>query len=140
MKDARRHILLVDDDPDFLEAHRQLFEAAGYRVSCATDPHEAERLMETDKPDVVITDLMMRALDSGFSFVRRLRDNPHFADVRVIIVTAVSSRRGFDFRPRTREDIAAMRADAFFEKPASPEQLMTTVRQLLEREKSGGEK
>jgi hypothetical protein len=51
--------------------------------------------------------------------------------VPVILVTAASSQRGFDFRPQSREDLEAMKVDAFFDKPVDPAVLVAKVKELL---------
>ena len=79
----------------------------------------------------MVTDLMMKALDSGFTFARALKADPRTAALPVIIVSAVSSQKGFDFRPRTDADLAAMGADAFFDKPVAPAALLAKVKELL---------
>jgi len=129
---AKRTVLLVDDDPDFLEINRHVLEARGYAVRCFSSPQEALDQMVREKPDLVISDLMMRSLDTGFSLSRKIKDDPRFADVPVLIVTGISSRLGFDFAPRSAEELAAMRADAYLEKPTSPQLLIEKVEALLE--------
>jgi CheY-like chemotaxis protein len=124
-------IVLVDDDSDFLEMNRSVLESRGYATASFSDPQAALDAMETMSPLLVISDLMMKALDSGFSLARAVKSNPRLSRVPVIIVTAVGSRMGFDFRPRTPEDLAAMNADAFFDKPVSPAALLAKVEELL---------
>jgi CheY-like chemotaxis protein len=126
-------IMLVDDDRDFLEVNRHVLEASGYRVSCFTDPEEALKKMQTDKPHLVITDLMMNALDSGFSFSRRVKQDARFRDIPMVIVTAIGSRRGLDFSPRTPDELAAMHAEAYFDKPVAPKALLAKVEELIRR-------
>jgi len=126
-------ILLVDDDPDFIRINRPVLERSGYRVVCASDPQGALAQMTEQKPHLVVTDLMMKALDSGFSLARQLKQDARFKETPIIIVTAVGSQRGFDFRPRTAEEVAAMCADAYFEKPIAPEALLQKVQELLRR-------
>ena len=94
-------ILLVDDDVDFVEMNRHVLEAGGYRVEAAYDAEEALGKMAALSPHLVITDLIMKTLDAGFSFARRVKEDPRFRAVRVIIVTSVTSAMGMDFRPRT---------------------------------------
>lgn len=125
-------IILVDDDIDFLEMNKHILEMRGYRVLCYSDPQEALRKMAKEKPNLVVTDLMMKTLDSGFSFSRTIKEEPQFVDVPVIIVTAVSSRLGYDFSPHTPEELETMYADAYFEKPVLPEALIAKVEELLE--------
>ena len=124
-------ILIVDDDQDFLEMTRDVLQTGGYRVACA---HNAEAGLETmikEKPELVITDLMMQAMGAGFSLSRRIKEFPGCSDVPVIIVTAASRRLGYDFVPRNPDELAAMHADAFLEKPLVPEALLARIANLL---------
>jgi CheY-like chemotaxis protein len=125
-------IMLVDDDRDFLEMNRSILAAQGYRVDCLTDADQAWERMQSPVPDLVITDLMMKSLDSGFSLARKIKSDPRFIAIPVIIVTAVASQRGFDFNPQSREDLEVMGADAYFDKPVSPQLLITKVKELLQ--------
>ena len=124
-------ILIVDDDYDFLAINRHILEKAGYRVVTASEPSEALVRMRSEKPDLVITDLMMTSVDSGFSFSATIKDDPKFADVPVIISTSVSSALGLDFRPRSEEDLQKMRVDAYFDKPLDARLLLDKVAELL---------
>jgi len=131
-------VLLVDDDPDFIEINQHVLETKGYRVARASEPQDALDQMAAAKPQVVVTDLMMKHLDSGFSLAQQIKSDPRFAGVPVIIVTAVASQRGLDFSPRTPEELAAMHADAYFDKPVAPEALLAQVEKLLERSRGKG--
>jgi CheY-like chemotaxis protein len=131
-------IVLVDDDPDFLVTHQYLLESNGYRVLGFTDPQEALKKMREQKPALVITDLMMKDLDSGFAFARLLKQDAALRDVPVIILTGISGRLGFDLRPESRRDLTAMSADAFLEKPIAPASLLAKVEELLRRRAQGG--
>jgi CheY-like chemotaxis protein len=128
-------ILLVDDDADFLAITQMVLEKAGYRVRTADNPRAAwdwlTAAAESERPALVITDLMMSHLDSGFSFARQIKDDPRFASVPIIIATAVSSTMGLSFRPRTDSELMAMRVDAYFDKPVSPKALVAKVAELL---------
>jgi CheY-like chemotaxis protein len=131
-------ILLVDDDEDFLDINRQILESQGHRVVCCNNPRDAWERMGQEKPALVITDLMMQNLDSGFSLSRQIKEDPRFADVPIIIATAVSSQIGLDFRPRTPQDLAAMNVDAYFDKPIPPQALLAKVKELIDRSRVGG--
>jgi CheY-like chemotaxis protein len=126
-------ILIVDDDYDFLEITRLVLERAGYRVMAAAEPKQALAVMQKEKPDLVITDLMMTSLDSGFLFARAIKEDPRYADVPVIISTSVSSALGLDFRPRTDEERAHMNVDAYFDKPLQADSLLAKIEELLAR-------
>lgn len=131
MPDTTPLILLVDDDPDFLEINRHVLEPAGYRVCSAENPSAAWDCVLQERPDLVITDLMMSSLDSGFSFARQIKQDKRCAGVPVLIISGVHSHAAFDFRPRTPADLQAMHADGFLEKPVQPKELLARVASLL---------
>jgi CheY-like chemotaxis protein len=128
---SKKKVLLLDDDLDFLEMNKQILETRGYEVVCSSDPHEALKMMEKERPDLVVTDLMMKSLDSGFSFSRQIKEDPRFVNIPVIIVTAIGSQRGFDFIPRTPEELKAMHAEAYFDKPVALEVFIAKVEELI---------
>lgn len=126
-------ILIVDDDADFLDISRRVLEAAGYRVATFTEIPAALEHMNVERPALIISDLMMANLDSGFSLCKQVKDDPRLAEVPIILATAASSQLGLDFRPRTPADLAAMRVDAYFDKPIPPRALLAKVAELLRR-------
>jgi CheY-like chemotaxis protein len=126
-------ILIVDDDYDFLEINRYILETAGYRVVTATNPAEATERVAAERPDLVITDLMMTSVDAGFTLAAQLRGEPRTAAVPIIISTSVSSQLGLNFRPQTAADLATMNVDAYFDKPIAADALLAKVSELLGR-------
>lgn len=129
-------ILLVDDDPDFLVINRSILEAGGYSVVTASSPEDALQILNQEQPALVITDLMMASLDSGFQLAASIRKIPGLHSIPIAMVTAASSQRGFDLAPRNPDDLRAMQVDAFIPKPVKPNDLLETVATLLE--KAGG--
>jgi CheY-like chemotaxis protein len=127
----QRLILIVDDDYDFLEINRHILEKAGFRVTTAVSPSQAMERVAAETPDLVITDLMMSEVDSGFSFSRRLRDDPRTAAVPIIMSTSVTTALGLDFTPHSAADLASMKIDAYFDKPLDGAALVAKVRELL---------
>jgi len=126
-------ILLIDDDLDFIEMNRVLLESRGYRVLVSQDPQDAWEKINQEKPALIITDLMMQSLDSGFSLSRQIKQDPRFQDIPIIILTSVNSMYGFDFHPRSSEELSAMYADAFFEKPITPKLILQKIEDLIAR-------
>jgi CheY-like chemotaxis protein len=124
-------ILLVDDDPDFAAIHRRILETRGFRVRCAAHPAEAAHAIAAERPDAVVSDLMMDTLDAGFAFARKLKSDPATANIPVVIVTAAAERIGFNFAPKGPQDLAAMGADAWFAKPVPPAALADKLRELI---------
>jgi CheY-like chemotaxis protein len=130
-----RLVFLVDDDKDFLEMEQAILTAGGYRTRCFSESAEALAALASasaaERPSLLVTDLMMKSLDAGFTFARTVRSDPRFSGIPLIIVSAVASQKGFDFRPRTREELAAMNAEAFFDKPVPPAEFLARVKELV---------
>lgn len=123
------HILLVDDDEDFLFQHKVQLEHAGYRVTTATTRGEAEALAAETKPDLAILDLMMEQHDDGFVLSHHLKRL--LPGLPVILVTAVTAETGLSFSPATGAERAWVGADALLAKPIRFEQLTREVERLL---------
>ena len=138
MKTAAPLILVVDDDMDVLLWTSCVLDGAGYRSVRASSVDEALALMDREKPDLIITDLMMDSFHSGFSFAQRLRALEPYREIPIVVVTAAASKRGLDFVPRTAEDLEAMHVDALFSKPVKPQDLLAKVELLLARARSAG--
>lgn len=128
-------VVVVDDDYDVLEWCRVVLEFAGFNVECFYEPEKAYIFMSDRKPDMVLCDLMMGELNSGFDFARRIKQTPTLANVPIIIMTAASSRYGFDFSPKTSADLDSMQVDAYFSKPVDQRELVAKIHELIARKK-----
>jgi two-component system, chemotaxis family, chemotaxis protein CheY len=87
----RPSILVVDDDPDVLEALTETLSGEGYTVRGARDGLEALRAIAQSRPDLIITDLMMPTM-TGFELLGTLHENPELASIPTLIITAVRSQ------------------------------------------------
>jgi two-component system phosphate regulon response regulator PhoB len=122
---ASEHILAVDDEEDILELIRFNLKREGYKVSCAATGEEALRQVRTDKPDLVLLDLMLPGLD-GLEVCKRLKREPRTEDIPIIMVTAKGEE----------SDVVAgleLGADDYVTKPFSPKVLVARVRAVLRR-------
>ena len=123
----KRVVLIVDDDPDFLEQMRLHVEGMGLEVIAARSRAEAEEVLARVRPDLAILDLMMERLDDGFalSYAVKKRD----PSIPVVFITAVARETGLRFDDSSPEEREWMKADALLDKPVRVEQ----VRQVIER-------
>jgi CheY-like chemotaxis protein len=124
-------IIVVDDDFDSLEIIRHTLESGGYRVETFFDPMPALERMREDRPDLVITDLMMKQIDSGLSFSRLITFDPRWRGIPIILVTSAVRSRGLMVQVRSPETLAQMGISAYFDKPVKPVDLLKKVSELL---------
>lgn len=119
------HLLIVDDDPDTLVLVTLVLEDHGYSVSQAESAAAAWSYLQTDRPDLILLDVMMPGED-GFSFARRLRAHPPTADLPILMFTA----KGLLDDKATGFQAGA---DDYLAKPVHPADLLARVRALLAR-------
>ncbi len=125
-------ILLVDDDPDILDALAMILEAEGYQVVTARDGIEGLANLKTEKPDLLILDLLMPKMD-GFAVCKELQDPrwSKFKDIPILILTSVreeASRRRYELETGLELDV-----DDYVEKPISPDVLLERVGKLIKK-------
>ena len=125
-----KRVLLVDDDVDILEQLSLIFKADGFEVKTAGSRAEGEDALLGFHPDLCVFDLMMEEMDAGFVLANTAKKI--YPDVPVILLTAVASATGMDFRPRSATARAWVKADTILDKPVRPEQLRAEVKKLLE--------
>jgi DNA-binding response OmpR family regulator len=129
MDNNKKTILLVDDDEDYLFQTRLNIEQFGFRVVTSESQYEAEKLLETLKPDLAILDLMMESEDSGFILAFKLKRK--YPDVPVIIATAVTAETGMTFSVDSEDDRKWIKADLYIEKGIRADQLHKEIIKLL---------
>jgi CheY-like chemotaxis protein len=122
----RKSVLLVDDDPVFVEAVSAVLESC-YRVLSAANGSEAHRALAEELPDLVILDVMMDHLSEGFDVARALRGDPRTEKIPIIMLTGVD--RVYNVRMEVEE--SWMPCERFLEKPISPSDLLDEVRELI---------
>jgi DNA-binding response OmpR family regulator len=120
-------ILVVDDNPDFVESARFVLEAAGYDVASADNPRDGMVAVERDQPDLIILDVMMDSPDDGFVMARDLRGKGFARPI--LMLTSISDVSGLSYGP----DPEMVPVDAFEEKPIAPGKLLAIVKELLEK-------
>jgi len=121
--DEDRTILLVDDDPEIIEAMRMTFEHRGYRVLVARDGNSGLALVERENPDLIILDMMMPK-KSGFLVLEKLRTRPG-GMIPTIMITANEGSRH-----RAYAEMLGVRD--YLRKPFAMEKLVRSVRRILE--------
>ena len=118
---AAERILILDDEADITRSLMRVLESAGYRCSATTDPQHALQLLESERPDLLLTDLRMPSID-GMEMIGRAREID--AHMPVVVLTGYAS---------LESAVAAVKAGAFdyLSKPFSNDQLKLTVARAL---------
>lgn len=120
---AAKKILIAEDEPNIVISLEFLLKEAGYEVAIARDGSQALTLAGALRPDLIVLDVMLPALN-GFDVCRRLRGSREGKDMKVLMLTA----RGRDSEV---EKGMAAGADAYMTKPFATRELMRVVAELL---------
>jgi DNA-binding response OmpR family regulator len=124
-----KKVLIIDDDIDLVEAMRITLEGAGFTVIDAQDGQKGLEKVNSEKPDLVILDVMMGTQDEGFHIAYSLRRNAATADLPIIMVTAIGQETGFMFDKEKDGDFLPV--NEFIEKPINPDKLVESVKTNL---------
>lgn len=123
----KRKVLIVDDDADFREVAASVLSGT-YAVSEAGGREEAIRALETERPDLVILDVMMESMSSGFDLAREIKKRPD--PPRILMLTSIDRETRIDFRSEAGNP-DWLPVDDYLVKPVKPETLLEKVGALL---------
>lgn len=123
-------ILIIDDDPDIVEAMRIILESCRHTVKVARNGEEGLAQAAADKYDLVILDVMMETMSKGFEVARSLRESAGNKTVPILLLTAIKESTGLDFEKEVG-DKEWLPVNAYLEKPLKPHELLLKVEALL---------
>jgi two-component system alkaline phosphatase synthesis response regulator PhoP len=128
---AGKKLLMIDDDPDFVDGIRSILEGADYEVDVAYNPKEGLRALEKKSYDLLLLDIMMGRGAEGVMVARKLRKDPKLREMPVLIITGIREQIAFLF-PGGPVHPHFVPVDELVEKPVEPKLLLDRVRALLE--------
>ena len=128
-------ILIIDDDPDIVEAMKVVLQTRDYKVTSAGSGEEGLKKVKTDKPNLVILDIMMEKDDAGFDVARELKNDPSTKDIPILMLTAIKEKTGLSFNAEAGDE-TWLPVDDYVEKPLKPEELISKVESLLKKKYS----
>ncbi len=114
-----KKLLIVDDEPSFVEVLKARLEFAGHVVQSAGSGEDALTMVAYDQFDFILLDVMMPNVD-GYQFLQQLRANPRTRDIPVIVTTAVPKFRG-------EKRMESMGVLAYLEKPFDVALLLSLI-------------
>lgn len=118
-------LLVVDDDPTILETLKTLLELESFRVLTAADGERGLRVAQEQRPDLILSDMMMPRMD-GLEMIARLRDAVGTEAVPIILISSA-----------TPPDYPAPRWDDFWNKTDDLDRLLAQIRRHLTRTTAG---
>ena len=125
-----KKILIVDDDPDFVEAVAMILKPKKFEVVTAYNGKEGLEKVKAERPDLIVLDVMMPEKD-GYSVCKELKSDPKWNHIPVLLLTGVVSH--IPTTRYTQEMGMETEADDFLDKPVEPEALVKRIEVLLSK-------
>ena len=127
-------ILIIDDDPEFVEGLKGVLETEGFEIVTASDGETGFTRALEDRPDLIILDVMMRTITEGMRVAQQLHHDERTCKTPVLMLSSIKEtlRLAEDLKP----DEACLPVAEFLEKPIAPDELVTRIRRALEKKGS----
>jgi CheY-like chemotaxis protein len=129
---SRKQILIIDDDPDYVEGIRSILEKADYDVEAVYNPADGFEALQNKHYDLLLLDIMMGRGAEGVMLARKINKDPALQRLPVLIITGIREQIAFLF-PGQPVHPRFMPVDELLEKPVEPELLLEKVSALLQR-------
>jgi len=117
-----KHVLLIEDEPNIIEAISFILRQDGWRVTTHSDGASAASIIEKSAPDLLVLDVMLPG-KSGFEILRDLRATDATRELPVLMLTAKG-------QTKDREEALALGVSVFMTKPFSNKEMLAAVREL----------
>lgn len=130
--ERRAKILLIDDDPDFVEATKVVLESRPYEIITALGGEEGLKKAREEKPDLILLDVIMPDIN-GFQVCQQLKKDLQLSQIPVIMITSFSEK----YR-ETSIGVSqglSLEAEDFVDKPVAPAELLIRVEKWLKLKK-----
>ena len=126
-----KKVLMIDDDPEFVDAISNLLDAKGYDVYTASNGQDGVATAKAENPDLILLDVMMTTKNEGFNVARELHDDQKLAETPIIIMTGIRREMNlpFGFEP----DETWLPVKKVLEKPVTPEVLLAAITENIRK-------
>ena len=124
-------IAIIDDNQDYLFSMETFLKRKGFDVVTASDGEAATKILHEEKPDLVLLDVMMETLFSGFEIWRRMKADGELKQIPIISISGMEDE--IDFKYEADKDYEYFSPDAFLDKPVDRELLLKKINELLTR-------
>jgi CheY-like chemotaxis protein len=127
----RAKLLIIDDDPDFVDGIKSILVSAGYSVDAVYNPKDGFETLKAKAYDLLLLDIMMGRGAEGVMLARKLRRDPQLREMPVLIITGIREQIAFLF-PGEPVHPHLLPVDELMEKPVEPQLLLDRVGSLLQ--------
>jgi CheY-like chemotaxis protein len=127
---TNKKLLVIDDDPDFVEVVVSILENAGYEVDAKYNPDEGFEALKTGKYDLLLLDVLMGRGAEGIMIARKIGADEKLRETPILIITGMREQIAFLF-PGQPVHPSFVPTDELIEKPVEPDQLLEKVSTLL---------
>jgi CheY-like chemotaxis protein len=124
-----KKILVIDDDPEFVEAVLNLLESKGYTVVSAPNGKEGFKKAKSMSPDLIFLDVMMTDKSEGFDVARSIKADTQTQNIPVVLITGIRKDMNLPFGFEADEDWLPVKT--VLEKPVKPDTLLKTVEEYI---------
>ena len=121
-------VLVVDDDPDFVEVTRTVLEKEGFEVISAVNGDQGLARARSEHPDLVILDVMMSSVLDGVNVSGTMREDEDLRHIPLIMISSIAQSEHADQFPTDEY----MHVDAWLSKPVQPQELISKINALLQ--------
>ena len=136
---SRADILVIDDDRDLVNSVRIVLESKGYYVRVAYNGKEGYVQIEEKIPDLILLDVMMATDTEGFDFAYRLKNNPSYQNIPIVMVTAFQKKMAEEGPERFQHILGeSWPVSHLLEKPIDPDDLLSAIETVLREAEKGG--
>jgi len=123
-------IIIIDDNTDYLFTMSTFLKRNGYETLTAEDGQKGIDLIEKERPDLILLDVMMESIYTGLDVCKKVRTNPDLKDIPIIGISGMADELGVQVEKWGDEDY--FKVDEFFDKPVDKEKLLPKIKELLE--------
>ncbi len=128
---AQTRLLIIDDDPDYVDGIRSTLKKANYEVDVAYNPKDGFEALESGNYDLLLLDIMMGRGAEGVMVARKINKDPQLREIPVLIITGLREQMAFLF-PGQAVHPRFLPTDELMEKPVEPKMLLDKVENLLQ--------
>jgi DNA-binding response OmpR family regulator len=129
-----KDILIIEDDKDLVNTVRIVLESKNYEVRTAYNGKEGYDQIQGKIPDLIILDVMMRTDTEGFDLAFKLKNNPDYQNIPILMVTSFPKKMA-ESGPEKFQHIMgeSWPVSEFLEKPIDPEVLLETIDKIFQQ-------